>query len=109
MRKYIAFIIILCGFVHNGCLAGETLPSVMRNYMIACKTMNEALANQDKSLMESALEMLDNLEVSAIPDEYIRITPTDDRISPKIYFLPEYADRLLLNDFIIAELDEASL
>lgn len=86
MRKYIAFIIILCGFVHNGCLAGETLPSVMRNYMIACKTMNEALANQDKSLMESVLEMLDNLEVSAIPDEYIRITPTDDRISPKIYF-----------------------
>lgn len=86
-----------------------TLSSGMRNYMIACSTMSNAVRDKDKTLMESALEMLDNINISLIPQESIHCKSTENVLKPDIFFLPEYADKLLLDNFVIADLDESSL
>lgn len=106
-------IILVFGLAASDCFAQEMgeldLSPALRNYMIACNTMNNAVREKDKTLMESALEMLDNLNISLIPNESIHCDDSDNEIKPNIFYLPEYADKLLLDDFIITDLDEASL
>lgn len=104
---------MVTSFITSTCFAQEMdkmgLSPALRNYMIACNTMNNAVREKDKTLMESALEMLDNLSISLIPNESIHCNDGNNEIKPNIFYLPEYADKLLLDDFIITDLDEASL
>lgn len=104
---------MVTSFITSTCFAQEMdkmgLSPALRNYMIACNTMNNAVREKDKTLMESALEMLDNLNISLIPNESIHCNDSNNEIKPNIFYLPEYADKLLLDDFIITDLDEVSL
>ena len=111
--NFVISIILAFSLAVSDCFAQEMgelgLSPALRNYMIACNTMNNAVREKDKTLMESALEMLDNLNISLIPNESIHCDDSNNEIKPNIFYLPEYADKLLLDDFIITNLDEASL
>lgn len=111
--NFVISIILAFSLAVSDCFAQEMgelgLAPALRNYMIACNTMNNAVREKDKTLMESALEMLDNLNISLIPNESIHCDDSNNEIKPNIFYLPEYADKLLLDDFIITNLDEASL
>lgn len=111
--NFVISIILAFSLAVSDCFAQEmgemSLSPALRNYMIACNTMNNAVQEKDKTLMESALEMLDNLNISLIPKESIHCDDSNNEIKPNIFYLPEYADKLLLDDFIITNLDEASL
>ena len=111
--NFVISIILAFSLAVSDCFAQEMgkmgLSPALRNYMIACNSMNTAVREKDKTLMESALEMLDNLNISLIPKESIHCDDSNNEIKPNIFYLPEYADKLLLDDFIITDLDEASL
>lgn len=111
--NFVISIILAFSLAVSDCFAQEmgemSLSPALRNYMIACNSMNNAVREKDKTLMESALEMLDNLNISLIPKESIHCDDSNNEIKPNIFYLPEYADKLLLDDFIITNLDEASL
>ncbi len=111
--NFVISIILAFSLAVSDCFAQEMgelgLSPALRNYMIACNSMNNAVREKDKTLMESALEMLDNLNISLIPKESIHCDDSNNEIKPNIFYLPEYADKLLLDDFIITNLDEASL
>ncbi len=66
------------------------------------------MSSKSKDDMHKALSMFDMLDVSSLSDESYTIINGKD-IKPTVYYLAGYADYLLLNDFVIAELDDASL
>lgn len=80
----------------------------LHKYAEACVVMKHAIENKDKEKLISAMEAMDELEIDR--GQQISFSRTSDKGKrPEIIFLPEYADYLLLNDFEIASLDDASM
>lgn len=109
MSRYFVTCILLLSVNFFKLKANQPLCSDLQDYLSACTTMKTAVDLHDKMLMQSALEKFDSLNIGIIPQESIRLIKNEDEISPSIYFLPEFADNMLLNDFVLADLDETSL
>lgn len=93
------------------CLSGNAkaeLSEPLLKYKTACVAMKKALDSKDKNTMHKALELLDNLDIACMADDSYTVSSGEFK-TPTTYFLADYADNLLLHDFVIADLDETSL
>lgn len=109
MKNLYTIIIIIAIFFPIRSIAAQTLSDNLRNYLHACMTMKEAMVSHDKRKMQSALSMFDELNIAQIPNESIDSANNCDEVKPSVFFIPEFADNMLLNNFVIADLDEVSM
>lgn len=105
--RYLRYIFVLLVIFISSSARSEISESLM-NYRNACEMMKFAINSKDKDKMHQALQMFDNLSVSPLAEESYNLSGSYS-VKPSVYYLADFADYLLLNDFIIADLDEASL
>lgn len=81
----------------------------LHKYAEACLIMQRAVALQDKEMLQLAMERMDEIGIDRVDTNEITVSSSKCVAGAGMCYLPEYADYLLLNEFQIAKLDEASL
>lgn len=101
----IAIIILFSGMSYSQ----SNLSMPLRNYLNACTAINEGIARHDRARLENALKTLDGVNIETADKLIFKVLSGQDEVKPKVLYHPDYVDKLLLRNFEIAELDEASL
>lgn len=107
MGKLSVFITLLL-FVSPLGAKGENLDANLSSYLRGCAMMTQAIESHDAALLRRAMEAFEISGVAPGDPADIEISkPGDGR--PQWLFTADYADELLLNDFQLAKIDQASL
>lgn len=109
INKYFCYLISIC-IVFSISAGATTLPSdKLQNYIEACNLMKQGIEKQDKPILYSSMDLFDRLDIVSIPDTSIRAIDDKNALRPTLFFIPEFIDELILHNFELAKLDEASL
>lgn len=107
MKNFLFILLVLSTFLP---IFGQEMSPAISCYRDGCLKMAHAIEAKDKYLMYDAKELFAKLSLSSFDD----VVPADDitkqtEKAPMIYFVPSFADSLLLYDFVLVDLDPASI
>ncbi len=92
---------------HLMVIANEAQP--LHQYAEACLIMQRAVKEQNKDMLQDAMERMDAIGIDRLDLNEITVSDSKCVSGRGMLYLPEYADYLLLNDFQLAQLDDVSL
>lgn len=107
MKKFFLFITLLL-FIYPLGAKGETTDASLSTYLQGCAMMTRAIESHDATLLRKAMEAFDLSGVSPGDPADLEISKQGDG-RPQWLFTADFADELLLNDFQLAKIDQASL
>lgn len=108
MKKIFLLLLSILGIQ---CVRAQSMSDTMMFYRDACLKMLEGIEkNNDKYILWEAIEMYGKLRLFGLSETEIMpvdSATTHNELSPRLYFVPEFADSLIVSGRLV-EIDEIS-
>lgn len=106
MRRIVVILLLVFAFISDFAMADD---EVVKRYADACLKMQRAIAERNKDMLTQAMIDMDDVGIDYIDETAVVADNSETECKSKILFIPEYADKLLLNDFNLASLDDVTI